>query len=97
MISGLVALQLGKLLLNIGSVNFQRLNRSSIAQYAQLLAQAQFWELHITSAHALRAGNLPIKHRDPFDRMIMAQGELENIPIITYDRAFNTGLIQIIP
>ncbi|MDB9515925.1 type II toxin-antitoxin system VapC family toxin [Roseofilum reptotaenium CS-1145] len=68
-----------------------------IAQYAQLLAEAQFLELHITSAHALRAGNLPIKHRDPFDRIIMAQGELENIPIITYDRAFNTGLIQIIP
>ena len=30
--------------------------------------------------------------RHPDYRMIMAQGELENIPIITYDKAFQTGL-----
>ncbi|MGB0561651.1 MAG: type II toxin-antitoxin system VapC family toxin [Spirulinaceae cyanobacterium] len=68
-----------------------------IEQYAALLTQAQFQELPITSAHALRAGNLPIKHRDPFDRILMAQAELEQIPIITYDSAFRTGLIEIFP
>jgi PIN domain nuclease of toxin-antitoxin system len=64
--------------------------------YPQLLQQAQFIELAITSAHALRAGSLPIAHRDPFDRMIMAQAEIENIPVISGDRAFQTGLIQVI-
>lgn len=54
-------------------------------------------EFTITSVHALRAGSLPITHRDPFDRMIMAQAELENLPVITYDEAFHTGLIQVIP
>ncbi|MEL4893847.1 type II toxin-antitoxin system VapC family toxin [Crocosphaera sp. Alani8] len=68
-----------------------------ISQYSQLLTQAKFLELPITSTHAIRAGSLPIAHRDPFDRMIMAQAELENIPVITYDKAFQTGLIQIIP
>lgn len=68
-----------------------------VEQYSQILDQAQFLELTITSAHALRAGNLPIAHRDPFDRMIMAQAELEKMPVITYDRAFQTGLIQVIP
>jgi hypothetical protein len=29
--------------------------------------------------------------------MIMAQAELENFPIITYDAAFQTGIIQVIP
>jgi len=29
--------------------------------------------------------------------MIMAQAELENLPVITYDTAFHTGLIQVIP
>ena len=29
--------------------------------------------------------------------MIMAQAELENLPVITYDRAFHTGLIEVIP
>ena len=38
-----------------------------------------------------------IAHQDPFDRMIMAQAEIENLPVITYDKAFQTGLIQIIP
>jgi PIN domain nuclease of toxin-antitoxin system len=68
-----------------------------VENYAQTLEKARFSELNITHAHALRAGLLPITHRDPFDRMIMAQGELENIPIITHDPAFHTGLISIIP
>lgn len=60
------------------------------------MQQAKFIELPITTAHALRAGSLPIEHRDPFDRMIMATGELEDLPVITYDAAFLTGLIQVI-
>jgi PIN domain nuclease of toxin-antitoxin system len=68
-----------------------------VEAYSQILHQAKFIELAITSAHALRAGSLPISHRDPFDRMIMAQAELENLPIITYDKAFQTGLIRVIP
>ncbi|QIR36609.1 type II toxin-antitoxin system VapC family toxin [Tolypothrix sp. PCC 7910] len=68
-----------------------------VEQYSQILNQAKFIELAITSAHALRAGSLPIAHRDPFDRMIMAQAELESLPLITYDKAFHTGLIQVIP
>lgn len=68
-----------------------------VASYAQILQQANFLELPITTTHALRAGNLPIAHRDPLDRMLMAQAEIENIPLLTYDKAFQTGLIQIIP
>jgi PIN domain nuclease of toxin-antitoxin system len=68
-----------------------------VANYLQILSQSKFVELPITSVHSLRAGSLAIAHRDPFDRMIMAQAELEKIPVITYDKAFQTGLIQIIP
>lgn len=68
-----------------------------VEQDSQILHQAKFIELAITTAHALRAGSLPIAHRDPFDRMIMAQGELESLLVITYDKAFQTGLIQVIP
>jgi PIN domain nuclease of toxin-antitoxin system len=68
-----------------------------VEQYSQMLNQAEFIELAITSAHALRAGNLPIKHDDPFDRMIIAQAELENLPVITSDAKFPTELIQVIP
>ncbi|MGB8703152.1 MAG: type II toxin-antitoxin system VapC family toxin [Thermosynechococcaceae cyanobacterium] len=68
-----------------------------IENYVQLMHQARFIELGITTSHALRAGSLPIAHRDPFDRILMAQSELEQLPIITYDQAFHTGLIQVIP
>jgi PIN domain nuclease of toxin-antitoxin system len=67
-----------------------------VEEYSQILHQAKFIELAIATSHALRAGSLPIDHRDPFDRMIMAQAELENLPVITDDTAFQTGLIQII-
>jgi PIN domain nuclease of toxin-antitoxin system len=68
-----------------------------VEEYSQILRQAKFIELPITSAPALRAGSLPMSHRDPFDRMIMEQAELENLPVITYDAAFGTGLIRVIP
>ena len=71
--------------------------KNLVENYEQVLSQAGFSELPITTAHALRAGSLPIAHRDPFDRMLMAQAELENLPILTYDSAFHTGLIQVIP
>lgn len=68
-----------------------------VAEYPETLRRAKFEELTITAAHAIRAGNLPIAHRDPFDRMLMAQAELESLPIITHDKAFQTGLVQVIP
>lgn len=62
---------------------------SIIANYPSILQQLHFRELTTTSRHAIHAGSLAIEHRDPFDRMIMAQADLENLPIITYDKAFN--------
>lgn len=44
-----------------------------------------FEVLPIELAHALRAGGLPRHHADPFDRMLVAQGQVEDIPIVTGD------------
>ena len=46
-------------------------------------------ELAVSAAHALRGGSYAIDHRDPFDRLICAQGELENIAIVTNDLVFD--------
>lgn len=43
--------------------------------------------MSIELAHALRAGVLPHIHGDPFDRMLIAQAQIEGIPIITADPA----------
>jgi len=41
--------------------------------------------LPIQMAHALHVFTLPDHHRDPFDRMLVAQGQLEKLPILTGD------------
>lgn len=52
------------------------------------LRAARFLELPISIDHALRAGQLPDPHRDPFDRMLIAQATIENLRIITNDPIF---------
>jgi len=46
-----------------------------------------FAVLRIELEHALRAGGLPSIHRDPWDRMLVAQAQIEGIPIVTADPA----------
>ncbi len=43
--------------------------------------------LAISHAHALRVSELPLHHRDPFGRLLVAQAQLEGLPILTADRA----------
>jgi len=45
--------------------------------------------LAISMEHALRAGALPRHHRDPFDRMLIAQAQMEGLQIVTADRRFS--------
>ena len=42
----------------------------------------------IEHSHALRVTNLPHHHRDPFDRLLIAQALVEGVPILTADRVF---------
>lgn len=51
----------------------------------QLLRRHAFGVLPVEEAHALRAGTLPMIHRDPWDRLLIAQAQLESMPIITAD------------
>jgi PIN domain nuclease of toxin-antitoxin system len=43
----------------------------------------------VTFAHGLRAGRYDASHRDPFDRMLAAQAELENLDLVTRDSLFS--------
>ena len=42
--------------------------------------------LSITDDHSFLAGKLPVHHRDPFDRMLIAQSSFEKMPLVTADR-----------
>jgi PIN domain nuclease of toxin-antitoxin system len=44
--------------------------------------------LDITHQHTLRAGALPLHHRDPVDRLLIAQAQIEKLPVMTADGVF---------
>jgi PIN domain nuclease of toxin-antitoxin system len=52
--------------------------------------------LVVTHAHALRVSTLPPHHRDPFDRLLIAQAQLESVPIVTVDEAFDAYDVPVI-
>ena len=52
------------------------------------IARNGFRSLPIGFRHALTAGRLPAVHRDPFDRMLVAQASVEELRIVSHDRVF---------
>lgn len=58
------------------------------SRFAELVAADGFAHLPITRVHSLRAGGYQIDHRDPFDRILAAQSELEDLLLVTRDPAF---------
>jgi PIN domain nuclease of toxin-antitoxin system len=48
-----------------------------------------FAPLSITVAHASLAGGLDIPHRDPFDRLLIAQARLEQLALVSNEKAFD--------
>ena len=53
-----------------------------------------FAELAISLEHAVRAGLLPMHHRDPFDRLLIAQAHALNAPILSADVALDHYGVQ---
>jgi PIN domain nuclease of toxin-antitoxin system len=53
------------------------------------IARNHFDLLHVSVDHAAAVSVLPFHHRDPFDRMLIAQAMVEQIPIVSGNRAFD--------
>lgn len=54
-------------------------------------------ELPIAFDHAIRAGALPPHHRDPFDRMLVAQAQIEGLVLMTADRQLAAYEVDSLP
>jgi len=60
---------------------------------ASILGQG-FQELPIAMRHAELAGRLAIAHKDPFDRLLIAQSLVENLPLVSSERVFDEAGVR---
>ena len=59
-------------------------------QFVEYCAESGFYQLHLSTIHVLAASSLDIskvdkEHRDPFDRLLLAQAKAENYSFLTHD------------
>lgn len=55
-----------------------------------LLEEHHFHDLPVTVQHAVTAGALPLHHKDPFDRMLVAQAQRENLVVVSRDQILDS-------
>jgi PIN domain nuclease of toxin-antitoxin system len=68
----------------------------SPAALAAMLERARIRVIEISFAHALEAGSLEIDHRDPWDRLLIAQARLDNRTVVTRDAIFATAGVPVL-
>ena len=65
-----------------------------IRRFDELVTADGFTHLSVNHRQAIHAGAYALDHRDPFDRILAAQAELEDIPLVTIDPAFGAFPIR---
>ncbi len=60
-----------------------------VSDFSGRMEREGFQVLPISAEHGIRAGMLPGPHKDPFDRMLIAQSQAENTPIISNETIFD--------
>jgi PIN domain nuclease of toxin-antitoxin system len=63
---------------------------------ARLAGEFGVEALPVSRVHAVGVADLPDHHGDPFDRLLIAQAQVEQIPILTGDRAFRAYDVEVI-
>ena len=67
-----------------------------LAAWPDIMAAMAVTELPIEVPDAMMAGRLRWNHRDPFDRMLIAQAHAENLPLVSNDAVFDDyGVVRI--
>ncbi|HSR67058.1 MAG TPA: type II toxin-antitoxin system VapC family toxin [Acidobacteriota bacterium] len=67
------------------------------AQYVpKRLAQDSIQSLNIDHRHTLETASLPTHHRDPFDRLLIAQSRIEGLPLMSADEVFSSYDVELL-
>ncbi len=61
------------------------------------IASSELTPIPVEHSHALRVASLPLHHRDPFDRLLIAQAAEMQVPVVTDDHSFEPYEIDVIP
>lgn len=77
-------------------IGLGKLTLPSNADVAAALAESGFLPLAVEILHADEVRGLPTLHRDPFDRMLVAQARVEGLTLVTADRQLATYGIRVI-
>ncbi len=65
-------------------------------EFERQVAEEGFSALDISTAHADLGGSLPFAHKDPFDRLLIAQAILEGLTLVSNERVFDaTGVSRL--
>lgn len=64
---------------------------------AERARDSQFTPMPVTAGHGVRAGQLPAHHRDPFDRLLIAQAQIEGLTLVTRDKWIPQYEVQVLP
>lgn len=76
---------------NLGKLSIRGL---TLAEFMEEVDEFSFFTLSISREHILINGQLPLHHRDPFDRIIISQAMADQMPFISSDQAFDSYPIQ---
>ena len=68
----------------------------AVLRFNEFAIDASMRHLPVTYQHGLRAGSYTAHHRDPFDRVLAAQAELESLVLVTRDAAFQEFPVQVL-
>jgi PIN domain nuclease of toxin-antitoxin system len=58
------------------------------SELLDVLVEGPYLFLDITSEHAYHVGSLPLVHRDPFDRLLISQAQIERLTVVSRDPVF---------
>ena len=72
--------------ISIGKLRLDGLSAERLDEY---IAPCGFAELPVSAAHAAATARLPAHHSDPFDRVLIAQAQIEGATLVTVDRTFS--------
>jgi PIN domain nuclease of toxin-antitoxin system len=75
----------------------QALGKIEPADLPEHVVNSELRELPITARHAIQAGRLPHVHRDPFDRMLVAQTQCEGLTLVTRDPDIQKYDVSLLP